>query len=90
MSRWEGCWLIWNFRNRINVRRTQREHISSGLPRNRTSTPRLVMSQKGHVWTAPSWQGESSRRRLGRCSQIIDLYTVEGLNHSDNMGTPAA
>jgi hypothetical protein len=27
----------------------------------------------GHVWTAPSWQGESSRRRLGRCSHVFGL-----------------
>jgi membrane-bound lytic murein transglycosylase B len=27
----------------------------------------------GHVWTAPSWQGESSRRRVGRCSHVFGL-----------------
>ena len=27
----------------------------------------------GHVWTAPSWQGESSRYRLGRCSHVFGL-----------------
>ena len=26
-----------------------------------------------HVWTAPSWQGESSRRRFGRCSHVFGL-----------------
>ena len=26
-----------------------------------------------HVWTAPSWQGESSRRRLGRCTHVFGL-----------------
>jgi hypothetical protein len=25
---------------------------------------------KCHVWTAPSWQGKTSRRRLGRCSHV--------------------
>jgi hypothetical protein len=28
---------------------------------------------KCHVWTAPGWQGESSRRRLGRCSHVFGL-----------------
>jgi hypothetical protein len=32
-----------------------------------------AMSALGHVWTAPSWQGESSRRRLGRCSHVFGL-----------------
>jgi hypothetical protein len=26
-----------------------------------------------HVWTAPGWQEESSRRRLGRCSHVFGL-----------------
>jgi hypothetical protein len=26
-----------------------------------------------HVWTAPSWQGESSRRIAGRCSRVFDV-----------------
>src|SRR5882672_1249520 len=26
-----------------------------------------------HVWTAPDWQGESSRRRLDRCSHLFGL-----------------
>src|SRR5262245_65461097 len=26
-----------------------------------------------HVWTAPSWQGESSRCRLGRCSNVFGV-----------------
>src|SRR6516162_10436167 len=38
-------------------------HGSGQLP-----TPALY-----HVWTAPSWQGESSRRRLGRCSHVFGL-----------------
>jgi hypothetical protein len=25
------------------------------------------------VWTAPSWQGLSSRRRVGRCSRVFGL-----------------
>jgi hypothetical protein len=30
-------------------------------------------SEKCHVWTAPSWQGESSRRIAGRCSHVFGL-----------------
>jgi hypothetical protein len=26
-----------------------------------------------HVWTAPGWQGKSSRRRLGRCCHLFGL-----------------
>ena len=33
----------------------------------------LHLRGQGHVWTAPSWQGESSRRRLGRCSHVFGL-----------------
>jgi len=36
----------------------------------RCTAPTVAM---GHVWTAPSWQGESSRRRLGRCSHVFGL-----------------
>ncbi len=28
---------------------------------------------EGHVWTAPSWQEESSRCRVGRCSHVFGL-----------------
>jgi hypothetical protein len=34
---------------------------------------RFGMSALCHVWTAPSWQEESSRRRLGRCSHVFGL-----------------
>jgi len=29
------------------------------------------MSEKCHVWMAPGWQEEPSRRGLGRCSHAI-------------------
>ena len=32
-----------------------------------------ALAKSGHVWTAPGWQGESSRRRLGRCSHVFGL-----------------
>src|SRR5262249_39360590 len=32
------------------------------------------MSALCHVWTAPSWQGESSRCSLGRCSHVFGLF----------------
>jgi hypothetical protein len=28
---------------------------------------------KGHVWTAPGWQEESSRRSIGRSSHVFGL-----------------
>jgi hypothetical protein len=37
-------------------------------PRKRTQVGRRGMSEMCHVWTAPSWQGKSSRRIAGRCS----------------------
>src|SRR5438034_1269817 len=30
--------------------------------------------QKCHVWTAPDWQGKSSRRVAGRCSHVFGLF----------------
>jgi hypothetical protein len=32
-----------------------------------------AMSAKCHVWTAPGWQGESSRPQGGRCSHVFGL-----------------
>jgi hypothetical protein len=29
---------------------------------------------KCHVWTAPSWQGFSSRLQAGRCSHVFGLF----------------
>src|SRR5678816_1044848 len=29
---------------------------------------------KGHVWTAPGWQEESSPCRIGRCSHVFGLF----------------
>jgi hypothetical protein len=34
-------------------------------------SPRI--SAKCHVWTAPGWQGFSSRRSVGRCSHVFGL-----------------
>jgi hypothetical protein len=31
------------------------------------------MSELCHVWTAPGWQGFSSRRSAGRCSHVFGL-----------------
>jgi len=35
---------------------------------------RIGTSRLCHVWTAPDWQGLSSRRRLGRCSHVFGLF----------------
>src|SRR5262245_17351794 len=37
------------------------------------SVREFVMSQKCHVWTAPGWQGLSSRPQAGRCSHVFGL-----------------
>jgi hypothetical protein len=41
------------------------------------NSDRICASQRTdamcHVWTAPSWQGESSRRVAGRCSHVFGL-----------------
>ena len=34
---------------------------------------RTSVSALCHVWTAPSWQGKSSRRIAGRCSHVFGL-----------------
>jgi hypothetical protein len=39
----------------------------------RTCGAQLDMSVKCHVWTAPSWQGFSSRLQAGRCSHVFGL-----------------
>jgi hypothetical protein len=40
----------------------------------RTQFGHVPKTEKCHVWTAPGWQGESSRRRLGRCSHVFGLF----------------
>jgi hypothetical protein len=43
----------------------------------------------GHVWTAPGWQEESSRRRLGRvqvmCPASHDGFSVKGREGQQNV-----
>src|SRR5271168_1346595 len=56
---------------------------ASGLPSDRHSdcgkravvleAARLVRRQMCHVWTAPSWQGLSSRCRVSRCGHVFGL-----------------
>jgi hypothetical protein len=36
--------------------------------------PRTNPSDMCHVWTAPSWQGFSSRLQAGRCSHVFGLF----------------
>ena len=48
----------------------------SVAPRKRQPATKMRPVVKGHVWTAPSWQGEASRRRLGRCSHVFGLSAV--------------
>jgi hypothetical protein len=44
-------------------------HSESG----RKFTP-MVSDAMCHVWTAPSWQGFSSRLQVGRCSHVFGLF----------------
>jgi hypothetical protein len=43
----------------------------------RSESDRIDASQRSaalcHVWTAPSWQGFSSRLQAGRCSHVFGL-----------------
>src|SRR4029450_3000865 len=43
--------------------RSKSDRIAAGHPN----------EPKGHVWTAPGWQEESSRCRVGRCSHVFGL-----------------
>src|SRR5262249_44910822 len=45
----------------------------SASPQKRTLIERVGMSALCHVWTAPSWQGFSSRLQAGRCSHVFGL-----------------
>src|SRR6476646_5134713 len=40
---------------------------------NRTHSGRVGSSHMRHVWTAPRWQGFSSRLQLGRCGHVFGL-----------------
>ena len=44
----------------------------------RSESDRIAAGQRndamGHVWTAPGWQEESSRCRVGRCSHVFGLF----------------
>ena len=53
-------------------RPTSFESNHSPCPVIRSARPTLAVSC--HVWTAPSWQGESSRRVTGRCSHVFGLF----------------
>src|SRR5215831_14528325 len=45
----------------VKVRKTQREHNESALPRTADLRADVAEVASGHVWTAPDWQGLSSR-----------------------------
>jgi len=43
------------------------------FPRKPKDLLTTVTADKCHVWTAPGWQGKSSRRVAGRCSHVFGL-----------------
>jgi hypothetical protein len=45
----------------------------NGRLEKRTFQGKAGTSEMGHVWTAPGWQGISSRSRLGRSSHVFGL-----------------
>src|SRR5262249_44603941 len=53
-------------------------------PRKRTWFSTIVMSALCHVWTAPGWQEESSRRRLSRCSHVFGLFCAVHMTAGHN------
>src|SRR6516162_7154867 len=53
-------------------------------PRKRTSVEPIEMSAMCHVWTAPGWQEESSRSRLGRCSHVFGLLNAVHMTAGHN------
>ena len=42
--------------------------------RDRPSFAAVATAGMCHVWTAPSWQGFSSRLQAGRCSHVFGLF----------------
>src|SRR6185312_8661892 len=53
------------FQQLAHVRFSPENEQVTALPRND------VMC---HVWTAPSWQGETARRLAGRCGHVFGLF----------------
>jgi len=37
-----------------------------------------------HVWTAPSWQGETARRLAGRCGHVFGLFCAVHMTAGHN------
>ena len=56
----------------------------SALPRKRTWEARTVMSAKGHVWTAPGWQEESSLCSIGQSSHVFGLFCAVHMTAGHN------
>src|SRR4029453_8640514 len=69
-----GSWSL-KLQSRAEVRPGIESHsaLCPLCPENRKSVHGDGISAKGHVWTAPGWQEESSRCRVGRCSHVFGL-----------------
>src|SRR5262249_16673749 len=57
-------------------RKALNEHMCPVLPQEQTSLLRAGTSASCHVWTAPRWQGFSSRLQAGRCSHVFGLLAA--------------
>jgi hypothetical protein len=47
--------------------------VSPLVPQRQRNLGHCVASHLRHVWTAPSWQGKTLRRSVGRCSHVFGL-----------------
>jgi hypothetical protein len=55
------------------------------FPSKRTFVSALSMSALCHMWTAPSWQGFSSRVcSIGRCSHVFGLFSAVRMTAGHN------
>ena len=55
----------------VNFYRNSMSALRPLSTRSRQNRGRFGTSVSGHVWTAPSWRGESSRRRLGSVQPCV-------------------
>ena len=91
---------MWLNNPSLSLDRKVCSHSGQGHSRLRWSRPRLAHVRfnsdsdrqpsnrdpalRGHVWTAPSWQGESSRRRLGSVQPCVRPFDAVRMTAGHN------